>query len=133
MTIEPSNVRFTIGTKVIGPKQAKTIPQPKLSMAEDAKLCNRRMWSAMGRTNYECGPAEAANAKRSAEALAAREELALRILDMMKGQRLTRSQIEEAFSLTDNQARVVLKHIRDTARAGWRRGPKGVALWEAIE
>ena len=128
MTIEPSNVRFTIGTKVVGPKQAKPIPQPRLSMAEEAKLINRRARKAWGLYTPEIASVEY-NMARHREAEDRKIKLADAILVLMAEHPRHKSDLAKLLKVSDQAIRnafAVL--VADGKVKGWR-GAGGLYFW----
>jgi hypothetical protein len=84
MTIEPSAVRYSFGASVLPPREDRPAPAPKLSMAEDAKLCNslgtwrRENWYTTKNDRGERPPAK----KRYVPDFAARDAA---LIDAMPG------------------------------------------------
>lgn len=116
MTIEPCNVRFTIGTKVVGPKQAKPIPMPKLSMAQEAKLVRARFNAKWGKYTSNGCEADPNNA-RSREAAERRVTVAASIEKLLRKEGpLTRSGIMSKLRLTDNPAREAMRELTKSGR-----------------
>lgn len=131
MTIEPSSVRFTIGTKTIPPKPAPRILSPKLSMAEDARQCNARLRWEVGFYCPQASGQESNNASH-AEAVARKEALAQRFLALLSQGPMPSSALEAATQTSENLTAGALRLLRKRGLVTFTR-KTGPCLWSITE
>ena len=130
MSIEPSNAYTVHIRPVMPPKPATVIPQPRLSMAEEAKQVRARFRNAWGTFSAKGGGDEA-NIRRQQQALAEREDLAARALAMITERRRMKAEMLEALDTTENRLRQALQLLRDAGKVAVKR--EGAAAWWAAE
>lgn len=127
MTIEPSSVRFSIGSKVIPPRPFKPTPQPALSMAEEARLVRARALRTWGPLNqYVSG--EEANVLRKQLADARREQLAEQAMELIAERAMTSAEMIDILNSTENKMRKALALLKDAGRVEVFRGG-GKTVW----
>lgn len=133
--IEPSAVRFTIGTKVIPPKQHKPVQRPKLSMPAEAAQVRARFNKKWGRyAQYTEG--NDPNEARRILAQDRRERMAAVIMALINQHgEMTLKAISVQLNEPDEQIRYVMRIMGQRqqivmgrrTRDGhvWRKGEKG--------
>jgi len=132
VSVEPCNVRFHIGTKVIGPKQAKTIPQPKLSMAQEAKLVRARFNAKWGRYTGSPDNGGDPNESRHRQSIAEREALAAKALALITARPRSSAEMREHFGMSENKMRAALGMLRSQGKViVGRQG--GGAIWDVVK
>lgn len=133
MSIEPSQARTVCIRAALPPKPAPKELKPKLSMADDAKLINRRFALTFG-FSHPIGAGAAANTARMAEAKRNRDAMADRVADLLSnGQPMTAPDMQAHFTTSQNHIRVVLTEMRKAGRVTGTKGPRGVFLWAINE
>lgn len=133
MTIEPHHARTVHIRAALPPKPAPVTLAPKLSMADDAKLINRRFARTFGFSQPN-GAGAAANTARMAAARRNRDAMANRIADLLgNGQRMTAPDMRRLLATSQNHLRVVLTEMRKAGRVTGTKGPRGVFLWAINE
>ena len=130
MTIEPSSVRFTIGTKVLGPKMAKPIPQPKLSMAQEAKLVRARFNAKWGRYTGSPDIGGCPNESRHRVSIAEREALAAKALALITTHPRSSAEMREHFGMSENKMGAALGMLRSQGKVFTKRLGGGT-MWYA--
>ncbi len=136
MSIEPSAVRFTIGTRIVPPEAKKPegirISEDELAwhMARDAKQVMRRVQKQWGRTQ-DGGPGLSANQARRDQARERRNAFAARILALLAEKPLMPTrQIEDALNLSQEQTRTILTELRKAGTVSADKGHNGHFLWK---
>ena len=133
MTIEPSQAHTVCIRAAMPPKPAPVTLAPKLSMADDAKLINRRFAKAFG-FSQPIGAGAAANTARMDAAKRARDAMADRVAQLLgNGQRMTAPDMRRLLATSQNHLRVVLTEMRKAGRVTGTKGPRGVFLWAINE
>ena len=133
MTIEPTAAHTVCIRAAMPPKPAPVTLAPKLSMADDAKLINRRFAKAFG-FSQPIGAGAAANTARMDAAKRARDAMADRIADLLsQGQPMTARDMRRLLATSQNHLRVVLTEMRKAGRVTGTKGPRGVFLWAINE
>ena len=128
MTLEPHDAYTVQRRPLLPPKPERILPQPKLSMAEDAKMIRRRYQRAWGSAGSLQASQDANDARKTA-AMAARKALAEKIIaDLSKHPRTT-GELIDLFGSTQNAIREALTILKDRGlvhcpRVGRRR------IWE---
>lgn len=136
MTIEPQHARTVCSRPVMPPKQEAKIKVPLSEaylaelMARDAKGIRARFSRAHGAfTSYAGG--EDANQARREQALAEREALAARALDLITARPRTSAELREAFGMTENRMRHAMGMLRHQGLVqSKRQGP--ATVWERV-
>ena len=133
MTIEPTAAHTVCIRAAMPPKPAPVTLAPKLSMADDAKLLNRRLAKAFG-FSQPIGAGAAANPARMDAAKRARDAMADRVAQLLsQGQRMTARDMRRLLATSQNHLRVVLTEMRKAGRVTGTKGPRGVFLWAINE
>ena len=133
MTIEPTAAHTVCIRAAMPPKPAPVTLAPKLSMADDAKLINRRFAKAFG-FSQPIGAGAAANTARMDAAKRARDAMADRVAQLLsQGQRMTARDMRRLLATSQNHLRVVLTEMRKAGRVTGTKGPRGVFLWAINE
>jgi DNA-binding transcriptional ArsR family regulator len=101
------------------PKPAPVIPQPKLSMAEEAKQVRARFERTWGYCRTQATDGE--NLRRKQEADANRDALAAKALKLMARREVTSGEMREAFGVSENQMRNALGLLREQGLANFFR------------
>lgn len=127
MSIEPSQAYTVQTSRVMPPKPAPVIPQPKLSMAEEAKQVRARFLSTWGPCRTSPSDDDV-NALRQQQAIAEREELAQRVLAMLTDAPRTSADLREALDATENRLRAAIRILRDKGQVTKRREGK-YSVW----
>ena len=127
--IEPYAVRFTIGTKVIGPKLATVIPQPKLSMVEEARLIRHRAHRAWGMATPGAAGREA-NQRRSDEAKERRAELCRKIMSLIAEHPRAKADLAEKLGVSHQAIRDAFKAL-DGQVVSFK-GAGGLHYWRPV-
>ena len=113
MPVEPYAIRTVCIRSVMPPKpEPKVLPVPKLSMEADAKQVRRRFSAKYGAFNSQAG-GEEANLRRQQQAVAEREDLAMRALNLITSRPRSSAELREHFRVTENKMRAslgLLKH-----------------------
>lgn len=130
MSIEPQNVRFTIGTKVIPPKPSKPIPQPNMSVDEEAALVRARFNKKWGRyadySEHDNDPNEA----RRVEAQDRRDRIAVMILALLtQNGPMTAKAIWAQMREPEEQIRYVMRLMDKAGKIVMGRRTRDGHLW----
>jgi predicted transcriptional regulator len=123
----------TISTPSIIAKDAppRPLPKPKLSMVDDAKLCNRRLLKISGQERPQYGGREAKQ-NRSAAALERDKAMAIEVLAMLRSKGpMNRTEIMRNASLSDDVSRRVVRYMRDQGMITVT-GRGGLARWMVV-
>lgn len=133
MSIEPQHVRFTIGTKVVPPKPSKPIPQPKLSMAEEAALVRARFNKKWGRyadySEHDNDPNEA----RRVEAQDRRDRITAMILALLaQNGPMTAKAIWAQMREPEEHIRHVMRLLDKAGKIVMGRRTREGHLWTAV-
>ena len=133
MSIEPQNVRFTIGTKAIPPKPHRVIPMPKLSMAEEAALVRARFNKKWGRyadySEHDNDPNEA----RRVEAQDRRDRITAMILALLaQNGPMTAKAIWAQMREPEEQIRYVMRLMDKAGKIVMGRRTREGHLWAAV-
>lgn len=133
MTVEPQHVRFTIGTKVVPPKPSKPIPQPELSMAEEAALVRARFNKKWGRyadySEHDNDPNEA----RRVEAQDRRDRITAMILALLaQNGPMTAKAIWAQMREPEEQIRYVMRLLAKAGKIVMGRRTRDGHLWTAV-
>ena len=132
MTLEPHDAYTVLRRPLLPPKPERILPKPKLSMEDDAKLCNKRMWAAQGRAACGGSAAQEINISRHLHAVAEREALAEKALVIIAKRPRTSADLRELLGETDNRTRAALGLLKSQGRVIFKRnGP--YVFWEAVE
>jgi hypothetical protein len=114
---------------VMPPKPAPKALAPKLSMAEEAKLVNRRMFHQWGSLR-DSGPGISANSERSMEAKARRAVVADKVASLLSdGHGRTLAYLQLACDVSHEHIRTVVREMHQAGRLTRTRGPRRVNLW----
>lgn len=133
MTIEPSAVRFTIGTKAMPPKQPKPLPIPKLSMAEEAKAVRSRFNRKWGRyAEYPNG--NDPNEARRIEADARRARVGAVILALLDQHGpLTAKALWALMHEPEEQIRQAMRRLTKEGKIEMGRRTRDGHIWQRVE
>ncbi len=130
--IEPQDAYTVQRRPLMPPKPERIMPTPRLSMEDDAKLCNQRMWAAQGRTHRGVCPGQDINHASHLQAIAEREALAEKALVIIAKRPRTSADLRELLGETDNRTRAALGLLKSQGRVIFKRnGP--YVFWEAVE
>lgn len=133
MSIEPSHAHTVHIRAALPPKPAPVTLAPRLSMADDARLINRRFAKAFG-FSQPIGAGAAANTARMDAAKRARDAMADRVADLLSnGHPMTAPDMRRLLATSQNHLRVVLTEMRKAGRVTGTKGPRGVFLWAINE
>lgn len=133
MSIEPSQAHTVCIRAALPPKPEPVALAPKLSMADDAKLINRRFARTFG-FSQPIGAGAAANSARIAEAKRARDAMADRVARLLgNGQRMTAPDMRRLLATSQNHMRVVLSEMAKAGRVTKHKGARGICLWALAE
>ena len=127
--IEPQDAYTVLRRPLLPPKPERILPQPKLSMEDDAKLCNQRMWKEQGRMACGGSAAQAVNISRHKQAVAEREALAAKALTIITKRPRTAADLRELLHVTGNRMRAALGWLQSQGKADWTLRD-GFAFWE---
>ncbi len=111
---------------VLPPKPEPKVLAPKLSMADDAKACNRRMRKINGNTPQ--ATAEEFNLLRQKEAIAERTALAMRACELLAVREMTSTKMATALGVSENKMRNALGLMKADGMADYAR-KGGLCLW----
>ena len=131
MSIEPYAIRFTIGTRVMPPKQHKPLPTPKLSMADEAKAVNARFKRKWG-VHAEYPNGNDPNEARRIEAADRRENIEAVILAMLQQHGpMTAKDLWRQMHEPEEQIRHVMRILDKQKRIVMGRRTRDGHLWSA--
>lgn len=132
--IEPHNA-YTVRINPVMPPKAEAKIKVPLSeaylavlMAEDARAVRARFSRANGSFTSQAG-GEEANRARQVQAIANREALAARALDLITARPRTSAELRETFGMTENRMRAAMGMLRHNGLVQSKRQGPGT-VWE---
>lgn len=126
--IEPQDAYTVPRRMVMPPKFEHIMPMSRLSMEEDAKLCNQRMWASHERATCGGSAAQKINISRHRQAVAEREDLAVKVLAIIAKRPVTTEDLRKLLHITNNRIRAVLGMLKTQDRVYFYR-KNGFAYW----